>query len=206
MVNRLLTTTNIPKMFRTTMYTDYDSTRGRPDILNRLQAWKPSDSNPSALFAGPPGLGKTMLACAAINETHSRCRFKTVSCRSIPDDALLVVRQQRAPVYFIQLSEFIALHIRLIRLQARVDRGTIDPMEYEEIEALLEDLKDRVKLLVVDDVGKEHRTGSGFAEDEFDLLVRTRHNRGLATIYTSNIPLEQWSDQYSESLQNLIQR
>jgi DNA replication protein DnaC len=124
----------------------------------------------------------------------------------VPDDLMIILLQEKFPVYFIQLSEFIALHLKIIRLQSRVDRGTIDPTEYEAVEQLLEDLKSRVKLLVVDDVGKEHRTASGFAQDEFDLLVRTRHNRGLATIYTSNIPLEEWSNQYSASMQNLIQR
>ena len=59
---------------------------------------------------------------------------------------------------------------------------------------------------VVDDVGKEHTTRSGFAEDTFDLLVRARHNAGLFTIYTSNVPFSRWSADYSDSMQNLIKR
>lgn len=149
-----------------------------------------------------------MLACAALNEIHARLRGRVTGSPDmhIPDDAMIVLRQARSPVYFIQLSEFIALHIRIIRLQSHVNRGTIDPTEYLEIDQLLEDMKYRVKTLIVDDVGKEHHTQSGCAIDEFDLLVRTRLNRGLSTIYTSNIPLEQWSDKYSGSMQNVIQR
>jgi len=110
-------------------------------------------------------------------------------------------------VYYVQLAELIEMHIRLFRLQGGFERGSIsDPTEYWNLDQLLEDLKYKVKLLVVDDVGKEHRTATGFAEDQLDFLVRTRLNRGLPTIYTSNVPLYQWGSQYSESMRSCIER
>jgi len=110
-------------------------------------------------------------------------------------------------VYFVQLAELIEMHIRLFRLQGGCERGSLsDPTEYWNLDQLLEDLKYTVKLLVVDDVGKEHRTATGFAEDQLDFLVRTRLNRGLPTIYTSNVPLYQWGSQYSESMRSCIER
>jgi DNA replication protein DnaC len=81
-----------------------------------------------------------------------------------------------------------------------------DMEEYWELRNFLEDLKSRVKVLVIDDVGKEHQTASGFAKSAFDLLVRTRHNKALTTIYTSNVSLRGWAHYYSDSMKNLMQR
>lgn len=198
----LLSSTNTPLEFEKSMYADYDTERGDPEILDQIREWKPTPSHPSLLLEGRPGLGKTLLACARLNEKHARI----VASIPIPESSLRVLRQKKCPVYFIQLADWLGLQHRLFRLHDEMMRCDLEPTECLEIDQLLEDLKYKVKLLVVDDVGKEHRTASGFAEDSFDLLVRTRHNRGLATIYTTNIPLEEWSDQYSDAMQNFISR
>ena len=202
MRNLLISSKNLPLEFEKSMYADYDTERGDPDILEQIQDWKPSPSHPSLLLEGRPGLGKTLLACAALNENHARLRPSV----PIPESVLTVMRQKRFPVYFIQLADWLGLQHRMFRLHDEMMRCDLEPTECLEIDQLLEDLKYKVELLVVDDVGKEHRTASGFAEDSFDLLVRTRHNRGLGTIYTTNIPLEEWSDQYSDAMQNFISR
>jgi DNA replication protein DnaC len=53
-----------------------------------------------------------------------------------------------------------------------------------------------VRTFVLDDLGKEHRTASGWAENTFDELLRARFNSGLPTIVTSNTPLSRWEEQY----------
>jgi len=161
-------------------------------------------------MVGPPGLAKTMLACAALNEYQKDLNFRAGQGKQLTtkrdESVLTYLRQERSPVYFVQLSEWIDLQLQLIRMEPGFRRDEIDSTEYYEINRLLLDLRTRVKLLVVDDVGKEHRTNTGFAEDAFDLLVRKRYNEGLGTIYTSNIPLDQWSSEYSVSMQSLIER
>jgi len=138
-----------------------------------------------------------------LNEYHEGY---TPTRDDIPDATMLYLLQQKCPVYFTQLAELIDLNIRLFRLQNDVDKGIREPSEYLELDHLLQDLKYRVKVLVIDDVGKEHHTGSGFARDAFDLLVRTRHNSGLTTIYTTNLPIREWSGLYSDSMRSLIER
>lgn len=207
MADLLLEGNNVPSMFRSTLYDDFkveDAESIR--ILERVESWADT-GKPALLLQGDPGLGKTMLGAATLNEFQKNLRFRSQSGREAHPDVLKVLRQQRLPVYFIQLAELIAMHLRCFKLHDLLMRDVLDdPIEYLELDQLLQDLKNKVEVLVIDDVGKEHRTSSGFAEDAFDLLVRTRHNEGLRTIYTTNVPLYRWSSQYSESMRSLIKR
>jgi DNA replication protein DnaC len=60
-------------------------------------------------------------------------------------------------------------------------------------------------VLLLDDVGKEHRTKSGYAENELDVLLRLRHREGRPTLITSNVPPKDWGVIYHESMGSFIQ-
>jgi DNA replication protein DnaC len=204
----VLINTNIPASFQDTLLEDYDITRrrGNKKILHQIENWYPSARRPGLLLEGIPGIGKTMLASALLNEEQKSLGLTRGDPDRVEPSAMTVLLQRKWPVYFIQLAELIEMQIRSFKLHELVMKGLVEPEEYLELDQFLQDLKTRVKTLVIDDVGKEHRTLSNFAEDVFDLLVRTRHNNGLATIYTSNVPINRWGKQYSDSMRSIIER
>jgi DNA replication protein DnaC len=201
MSDRILRSTNVPAQFSETTLDQYDVDRGDAYALDVIDRWRPTRKEPGLLLQGPPNRAKTMIASALLNESQGHFHCKT------PGLPFMVMKQAKLPVYFIQLAEYIDLNIRTFKLHDLLMNGHItDATEYLEIDQLLQDLKERVQVLVIDDVGKEHRTASGYAEDQFDLLVRTRHNNSLPTIYTTNVPLPKWGMHYSESMQSIIGR
>jgi DNA replication protein DnaC len=62
------------------------------------------------------------------------------------------------------------------------------------------DRMNNVRVFVLDDLGKEYRTTSGWAENTFDALLRSRFNAGLPTIVTTNVELENWGGVYGEPM------
>jgi superfamily II DNA/RNA helicase len=61
-----------------------------------------------------------------------------------------------------------------------------------------------IKVLVLDDIGKEYRTASGWAENTFDALLRARFNAGLPTIVTTNVPIKDWGDTYGQPMGSFV--
>ena len=140
------------------------------------------------------------MAVASLNERQRRWEFKTRTGELLPPESLRVLRQSKCPAYFVQLAELIEMHKRSFDLK------DLDENAWRDQVTLLDDLANKAKWLVIDDVGKEYTTSSGFSIDTFDLLVRTRHNNGFNTIFTSNMPLERWGTCYSESMLSFIKR
>lgn len=134
------------------------------------------------VLGGPPRTGKTMLLSILLQQVNLTHDVKVI---------------------YTTMADYVSAMIKLQRLQKRADQG--DPAaltKYQAIEDYL-DAVHRAPLLGLDDVGKEHTTGSRFAEDEFDQLLRNRHDGGRPTAVTTNVPVDQWGT-YHESMPGFI--
>ena len=138
------------------------------------------------LFVGPPGVGKTMLASMILKEA----RASVFSIESIP------------------LAEFFDIHYRLMSLGNLGDLIKGERWDQtDRWEAMVEHeeaLRRYTQFVLFDDVGKEYESGSGWTGQRFDYFLRSRYVRGLPTLLTSNIPIEDWAVGYSASMHSFL--
>jgi DNA replication protein DnaC len=131
-------------------------------------------------FYGGPGQGKTTLAAAIIQEA-----MRTFSLDVFELNAV-------RPCYFITYAS-------LIDLKGETMDDSVDEAKRNLYLGIMGDHPDEirnVKILVLDDVGNEHVSGSGWNKSMLHHLLRSRFNKGLPTIVTSNILVEGWIDKY----------
>ena len=144
---------------------------------------------PGLTLIGRPGIGKTMLACIA--GAHA------VRCRKSVD--------------FVPVADFVDMGHRLISYGRRLDHLDGDELErYRALENRIEQMC-QVKLLILDDFGKEHSRSTAvpgaasWAESEFDRIIRRRWNTGAGpTIITTNVTLPEWEARYRASLVSFL--
>lgn len=60
-------------------------------------------------------------------------------------------------------------------------------------------LVELASLVVLDDIGQEHRTSSGFTESSLHELLRVRYEAARPTIVTTNVSLSRIAETYGES-------
>lgn len=148
------------------------------------------------LFDGGPGLGKTTHAVVAAMEV----------VRNLPDDEMeaakvLGLNQQdfglrQRPIYYMTYPEFLS------RKKSTFDA---DPADKRDMTYELDGFHGRckfdwlnVRVLILDDLGKEY--GSKYDDTSFDEILRLRYDKGLPTIVTTNVRLENWEAQYGEAM------
>jgi DNA replication protein DnaC len=196
----------IPKRFWTMTWEDveiHDGIKNAYDEARELDARLAEDGNPSGeglTLLGPSGRGKTMLAALL-----ARYQF----------------RRNHRPKTPLELMESEALQVRFLtvrgfqrKLQESLECGTVlrnAPSVDQELlrrcadaRRALEILQREVQLLVLDDVGKEHQTSSGFIEGRLEELIRERFDLGLTTVITTNITLPDFEKVYTPSLRSYL--
>lgn len=149
------------------------------------------------LFDGGPGLGKTTTAVTTAMEFVRNLPEDDDEARKIlsvrPEDYGLQLR----PIYFMTFPEFLS------RKKSMFDADNDTKREmFQEMEGFHGRAKDdhlNVRLLILDDLGKEYK-GQGYNDASFDEILRSRYDKALPTIITTNVPREKWATQYGEAM------
>jgi DNA replication protein DnaC len=143
------------------------------------------------LFVGSPGHGKSTLALAMIQEM---IRELTLDAFSVSEGKSLVM-----PCYFATFNDIVDLKGELM--------GEYTPEQERLFLGMHGECKDdayNIRVLVVDDVGKEHASGSGWQRTMLHHILRTRFNNGLPTIVTTNLPVKAWISNYGDATGSFI--
>ncbi len=148
------------------------------------------------LFDGGPGLGKTTMAAVSATEF----------IRNLPEDKLAEVLKYSSkdvsmtsrPIYYLTYAEFVSRKKAVFDLEGEEKREL-----QREIEGFHGRAKEdwlNVRLLILDDLGKEY--GSSFNDAAFDEILRSRYDRALPTIVTTNEMLDSWGTKYSKAMES----
>lgn len=141
------------------------------------------------MFWGTPGHGKTTLALAVLQEMLTTFSFEEFD--SEPSSPLI------RPAYFATFNDLLDLK------GAMMDGPTEDQaVIYAGILGECRNDAYNVRVLVLDDVGKEHASLSGWQKNMLHHVLRTRFNNGLPTIVTTNIELSDWAGLYGDATES----
>ena len=125
------------------------------------------------LLIGEPGHGKTTLASVALQE---------------------LIRTMAIPGLFMDYPKYLRME------KESWAQGENKDKLRETVREIYGDAKYSMPIFVLDDLGKEYTTQSGWSENTFDALLRSRFNAGLPTVITTNVPLNKWRAAYGEPM------
>jgi len=150
------------------------------------------------LLEGPPGRGKTTHAVASLIEFVKNLPEDTDQASKLLHIPRSAYGRNMRPVYYLTFTDL------LYRKKALFDADMDDRKRLqEEMDGFHGRAKEdtlNVRLLVLDDLGKEY--GSEYDKFTFDDILRTRYDKGLPTILTTNVSRETWKEVYSEAMES----
>jgi DNA replication protein DnaC len=142
------------------------------------------------LFYGTPGQGKTTLALSIIQQLIKDMPFDAFDVK--PDHTLIT------PCYFATYNDILDLKGTLMS----PDKTYEESQRFNGFLGEADDDAYNVRVLIIDDIGKEHLSGSGWQQSLLHHIIRTRFNNGLPTIVTTNIELNNWAATYGPAMES----
>lgn len=122
------------------------------------------------LLVGPNGTRKSTLATAVLTEVQYRHPF--------------------SDVFYTRFSDWKKALTDTFESEASENKAAAKTILIKAQKAIL---------LVLDDIGQEHRTKSGFTESSLHELLRVRYEAARPTIVTTNISISKMREVYGES-------
>jgi DNA replication protein DnaC len=144
------------------------------------------------MLFGTPGQGKTTIALSTIQEIMTTMSLDSLD---VKEGGTLI-----RPCYFIT-------YYGLLELKGTQMGGSITDDQEVILEGILGNCPNdayNIRVLVLDDVGKEHATDSEWQRNTLHHVLRTRFNNGLPTIITTNIRREDWAGLYGDSTASFV--
>ena len=176
-----------------------------PDVINATKSWLSKLKNgqiiraygnnlcgKGLLFYGNSGGGKSTLASAILQEAITRFPLESFNV-STP----ILAR----PVYFTS-------YVNLVALKGTLISNDFEDKDYKLWHGVIGDAGDdafNIRLLVIDDVAKEHNSLSGWEKNVLHEILRNRYEKGLPTIVTTNLLPKDWEDVYGPATRSFIE-
>lgn len=152
------------------------------------------------LLVGPPGRGKSTLAGCVLQEALLTAPYDRLGHH--PDRG----RAHTRPGQFAAYARIMAMQRKTFGVPPGEWTPELRAVEdaVASISGLAPAAHHNARLAVFDDLGKEHTTDSGWAENSFDLILRTREAEGWPSIVTSNVKPDDWTETYGESMGSFL--
>lgn len=145
------------------------------------------------LLWGEPGHGKTTLSVSIIQEIMTKFPINIFKV----EEGHILVR----PCYFATFNDVLDLKGKIIGNEASEDDITL----FKGMLGECENDAYNIRILIIDDLGKEHSGLTGWQSSLFHHVLRTRFNNGLPTIVTTNIKLDKWASVYGDATESFAQ-
>lgn len=145
---------------------------------------------------GLPGIGKTTNAVVAAMEFIRQMPEDEAKMKEIlkADDRSFGMNMR--PIYYLTYPEFLSQKKASFDLDADEKREAHEELEGFHGRSRYDWLN--VRILILDDLGKEY--GSKYDDSSFDEVLRARYDKGLPTIITTNVSLENWETKYGPAM------
>jgi len=150
------------------------------------------------LFDGKPGKGKTTHAVVTLMEIIRKLPEDPEACRKLLYMSAEDFGMRSRPVYYLTMTDL--LYLKKSAFEADGETRKRLQAEMEGFHGRSTDDRMNVRVLVLDDLGKEY--GSKYDGFSFDEILRSRYDRGLPTIITTNTDISDWRSRYSEAMES----